>query len=298
MKVALEVWTSDFDQVVSTCATAERSGFDGFYYGESPTELNLDCWTTLAALAQATDRIRLGPVITNILGDYRSLALLAKQAATVAIISGGRLDFRTGAGAATSYGKPWWEPYGVRYGSYEERLAATAAALSVLEPFWRNEPVSFTPNVQAELGIACPPIPITVAATGPRAMRLAATAADVWETSFCTPSEFAERKSSFPTPAGGARPTRSLEIDAFVGTTPERAASVIDTARRARGSAGEDLGPILARALTGAPSAVAQQLDDLAGVGVEQVVVALHDPHDRDALDALAEAAALCSSHP
>lgn len=275
MKVALEVWSSDYEQVRESCVLAESFGLDGFYYGESPNGLNLDCWTTLAGLAQSTDRIRLGPVITNVLPTYRSSILLAKQAATVHQMSGRRVDFRTGVGASVSFGRPWWEPFGVTYPNYDERLNDLVAALDVLPELWADSA-----------------LPITIAASGQRAMTLAATRADVWETSFCTPAEFAKRTAAMTVLANGRPITRSLEIDGFVATTSAGVGRLLERLRNDRGKA-ENLDPILERALVGTPDQAAAQLRLLAAEGVDQAVVALHDPHDHDALEAIAETAKL-----
>lgn len=308
MHLALEVWGADHRQMLSTCRRAEELGFDAFYVGESPTGLNLDCWTTLAALAQATDTIRLGPVITNVLPTYRSTLLLGRQAATVAVIAEGRLDFRTGVGAAVAYGRPWWRPFGVEYGSYPERAADLDTALGLLKPFWAGRPVTLADagigqtidegaiggaaiGEEVSLGFDAPPIPVTVAAVGPTGLELAARHAEVWESSFCTPTEFESLDVDFrrrladggPVAAGPVR--RSLEIDAVVGTDDRRAGATLDALRRDR--AGEDLDRLLERALVGRPEQVAERLAALSAVGVDQVVVAAHDPHDPDALVAL-----------
>lgn len=276
MRIALEVWSNDFDEVRATCLRAESLGIDGFYYGESPHGLNIDCWTTLAGLAPSTKRIRLGPVITNMLPTYRSVVLMARQAATVAAIAPGRIDFRTGVGAAPRFARPWWEPFGVDYPPYDQRLADLTRALEALPGLWND--------------IGVPPLPITVAARGRRAMRLAADHADVWETSFATPAECADRLMTIREMAPDRRIQPSLEIDGFVSTTATGVGQLVDRVRRERGAA-EDLEPVFERALIGTPDQVARQLDALATSGVEQVVIALHDPHDADALEAVAEAA-------
>lgn len=293
MRIALEVWSSDFGQVEATCRRAERLGFDGFYYGESPHDLNLDCWTTLAALARSTRRIRLGPVLTNILPTYRSTVLLARQAATVATVSGNRLDFRTGAGASRAFARAWWESQGVQYPPYGQRLADLESALHVLRRRWAADLA--TPG--GRTGSGGPPgsepqpvIPITIAARGARAMRLAAHHGQVWETSFCTPSEFAAQDHRMQTMGGDRHVVRSLEIDGFLSTTQDGFDRLLERVRHERGS-NEDLDRVFERALCGTPSQAGERLAELAGVGVEQVVVALHDPHDADALDALAETA-------
>lgn len=294
MRCALEVWGADYRRLLDTCRRADALGFDGFYYGESPTGLHLECWTTLAALARETSRIRLGPVITNVLPSYRSTVLLAKQAATAAVVSGGRIDFRTGAGAAASYGRPWWQPFGVDYGPYAQRAADVDRVLARLRPLWAGEAVDLGSGHEATLGLEVPPIPVTVAAVGPTGMTMAAAHAEVWESSFRTPGEFSsldtrfrEIEAALPSSPTGRRPVlRSLEIDAVVGTTPARAEAALATFARER--AGEDVDRLLARALVGTPPAVAETLSALALTGVDQVVVALHDPHDADGLEALA----------
>lgn len=296
VQVALEVWSSRFEQVASTCALAESLGIDAFYYGESPHGLNLDCWTTLAGLARSTERIRLGPVITNVLPSYRSLVLLARQASTVASLSEGRLDFRTGVGAAPSFARSWWEPFGVDYPDYGRRLADLAEALEKLPLLWAGEPL--VPNAEQESRVegegdsAVRSIRITVAARGARAMRLAAARAHAWETSFCTATEFAAQNAQMTDLLAGREIVRSLEIDGFVSQTPRGVDRVLDRVRAERGPA-EDLRPVLERALVGVPSDVAGHLVELARAGVDQVVVALHDPHDPDAIEAIAATAAI-----
>ncbi|MEL7158992.1 MAG: LLM class flavin-dependent oxidoreductase [Actinomycetota bacterium] len=299
MRCALEVWGADFHQLVATCRRAEELDLDGFYYGESPTGLHLDCWTTLAALARSTERIRLGPVITNVLPGYRSTVLLAKQAATAAVVAAGRIDFRTGVGAATAPGRAWWQPFGIDYGPYPERAAGLDHTMGQLLELWAGRPVDLGGGEAVTLGFECPSIPVTIAAVGPTGMTLAATHARTWEASFCTPAEYRTLDQRFralaPT-SGGADPaadpiTRSLEIDAVIGTTEARATEALATFRHDR--ADEDLDRLLGRALVGTPPAVAEQLAALAEAGVDQVVVAPHDPHAVDALEALAAARAM-----
>ncbi len=273
MLIALEVWSNNYRQVEATCVLAEQLGFDAFYYGESPNDLNLECWTILAALARSTDRIRLGPVIANVLPEYRSIHLLARQAQAVAAVSDGRLDFRTGVGASVRYGRPWWEPVGVTYPDYEQRLADTKAALEALSGFG---PDSFS-------------VPITVAATGQRAMALAAATADVWETSFATPAEFAQRNAEMGRLRGDRPLVRSLEIDGFVAADQGSLDQLLAEVHSDRGQH-EDVAAIMDRALVGTPNQVADQLGRLAAAGVDQVLVAAHDPHDSGLLEALSEA--------
>src|SRR3954465_4739634 len=71
--------------------------FDHFYpIFSDPTGPCLEGWSTLTALAQATHRLRVGVLVTG--NVYRPPAVLAKMAASVDIISGGRLELGIGAG--------------------------------------------------------------------------------------------------------------------------------------------------------------------------------------------------------
>ena len=117
----LEVWGTDYNKIKDTCILAEKLGYDGFFYGESLADIDLDCWTILSNLSAVTDKIKLGPVITYLFPQYRSIVLLAKQAVTLQEISNGRLEFRTGAGATPRWSLQWWHPYGIKYPSNAER---------------------------------------------------------------------------------------------------------------------------------------------------------------------------------
>jgi F420-dependent oxidoreductase-like protein len=97
--------------------------FDHFYPIASPQRPEpdlegpcLEGWTMLAALAQATTRLRLGLLVTGI--HYRHPAVLAKMAATTDIISGGRLELGIGAG----WNEQESDAYGIRLGGLRERL--------------------------------------------------------------------------------------------------------------------------------------------------------------------------------
>jgi hypothetical protein len=48
MRLCLEVWGSDYEKIKQTCVLTEKLGYYGFYYGESLTHIDLDCWTVLS----------------------------------------------------------------------------------------------------------------------------------------------------------------------------------------------------------------------------------------------------------
>src|SRR3954452_21482693 len=106
--------------------------FDHFYpiFSDS-TGPCLEGWTTLAALAQATTRLRLGVLVTGI--HYRHPAVLANMAATVDIVSGGRLEIGLGAGwnqqECDAYGIPL-PPLKERFDRFEGGVEAIVRLLS------------------------------------------------------------------------------------------------------------------------------------------------------------------------
>lgn len=275
MRLALEVWGSDYGRIVETAMAAEALGFDAFYYGESPHGLNLETWSVLAGLAERTSTIRLGPVITNFLPTFRSFPLFLRQAHALAVMSGGRLDVRTGAGAAAAWAKPWWGPAGVAYPPYGERLRTVDEWLRAFHREWP--------------GIAAPSVarpPVTVAAVGPRSMLVAARWADVWESSYLTPPELQALAARFG--AVCDRPVvRSVEVDAVTAPTEAERSRLEEAFLDERGSEGTTA---LDKALCGPPEQVAGQLAAYARAGAGQLLVACVEPFNTGTLETLAAA--------
>lgn len=173
MKFCLEIWGTNYEKIKDTCIFAEKNGYDGFFYGESLVNIDLDCWTILSSLINITSKIKLGPVITYLFPDYRSIALLGKQAMTFQTLSKGRLEFRTGAGATLQYSIQWWYPYGIEYLKNVNRVELLDEGLHVLTMLWNKELSSVTfkgryfelndANIKIPQ-ISIEKIPITVAA--------------------------------------------------------------------------------------------------------------------------------------
>ena len=84
----------DWDTRVAFVRAAEALGFDSYWAADHPT-MQPDCFTTLAGLAGVTERMRLGTLVCCVY--YRSPTLLARQAADVDRISGGRLVLGLGS---------------------------------------------------------------------------------------------------------------------------------------------------------------------------------------------------------
>jgi alkanesulfonate monooxygenase SsuD/methylene tetrahydromethanopterin reductase-like flavin-dependent oxidoreductase (luciferase family) len=150
----------------------------------------LEAWTLLAALAAQTTRLRLGVIVTS--NRLRSPALLAKMAATVDIIAGGRLDFGIGAGGSRVAGPNpavrEFAAYGVPLVPPGEAVRDLAQSCAIIRQMWtREEPFDFHgPSIQLN-GAVCEPKPIQrphppimIGGAGDRVLRIVAEHADIW----------------------------------------------------------------------------------------------------------------------
>ena len=105
----------------------------------------LEGWTMLAALAQATERLRLGTLVSAM--PYRHPAVLANMAATVDIISGGRLILGVGAGGHEREAAA----YGIEMGSLRERFDRLDEGCEVLVRLCPRSPPTFTATTTTSL---------------------------------------------------------------------------------------------------------------------------------------------------
>lgn len=132
-------------ETMSRCALeAESAGFDAaFLYDHFHTvpdpvpESVFECWTSMAALARDTRRIRLGQMVTC--NGYRPPSLLAKMASCVDVISNGRLILGIGAG----WYEHEYEAYGYDYPDTPERLRMLREALQVIKAMWTEDAARF-----------------------------------------------------------------------------------------------------------------------------------------------------------
>jgi alkanesulfonate monooxygenase SsuD/methylene tetrahydromethanopterin reductase-like flavin-dependent oxidoreductase (luciferase family) len=120
----------------------ERSNFDSFWIADSLVangplhEPKLDSWTALAAIAQATSRIRLGVHVSA--NAYRHPAVLAKMVTTIDNISDGRVELGIGAGWPGENRR-----YGVDFWKRRERVERLDEALHVIKLLWTQSYPAF-----------------------------------------------------------------------------------------------------------------------------------------------------------
>lgn len=139
-----------------------------------------ECWTILAAIAEATHRVELGTLV--MCTGFRNAALLAKMAATLDQVSGGRLILGIGAGwQADEYAA-----YDYEYPSAGVRVEQLSEAIDVLRAMWTQSPATYEGKHYHVRGAYCEPrptvpIPILVGGRRPKFMRVAAEKADIWQ---------------------------------------------------------------------------------------------------------------------
>ena len=123
-------------------------------FGARDTDPWLEAWTSLAALAEATERIRIGVLVSSV--GYRHPALLAKMAATLDVISAGRLEFGLGAG----YLEAEYRMYGLPFPSAGVRIEQLDEALRVCKLLWTQERADFSGTYFSLQDAVCAPKPV------------------------------------------------------------------------------------------------------------------------------------------
>ena len=181
-----KVW--EWPRIRANALRAEAEGLDSvwvpdhFFY--RPPEGDVigmeESWTVLSAVAGATERIEIAPIV--LAGAFRNPGLMANMTRTLDAVSGGRLTLGIGAG----WHDPEFEAYGYptdhKVGRFEEWV-------QIVLPLLRGETVTFDGRwYQARDAAVFPPpsrrIPVLIAGNKPRMMRLVARYADSWNTAW------------------------------------------------------------------------------------------------------------------
>ena len=177
-----------FEETREFATIAEQAELDSiwvfdhllFRFPPEPDEGPHEAWTTLAALAPVVPRVELGALV--MCSSFRPAGLMAKMAATLGDLSGGRLILGIGSG--------WHRPEYAAFGlPFEHRVSWFAEDLEVIARLLRGETVSLEGHWRTyDRAILLPPParrpPILVASKGPRMLRLTATWADAWNTAW------------------------------------------------------------------------------------------------------------------
>jgi alkanesulfonate monooxygenase SsuD/methylene tetrahydromethanopterin reductase-like flavin-dependent oxidoreductase (luciferase family) len=261
---------------------AEEAGFDSIWLGDHllyrgdgrPERAPWEAWTLLAALAAATERVRLGPLVAC--AGFHPPGLIAKMAATVDEVAGGRFVLGLGAGWNEAEFRAFGIPYDHRVSRFEESFAIVRRLLAgervtLAGRFW-----------QADDAVLLPPparrVPLMIGSNGPRVLGIALPHVDAWNTWYEDYGNSAEGFAALNERISAVAGRRSDEV--------ERSACVlVALGRGGERVASSSAPPVEARR-------AAAHLRELAEAGADEAIV-VADPITERSIRALAEVVAL-----
>lgn len=290
-----------YEDIVAIGRAGEQAGFSRLWLSDhlflNADAVRTDCleaWTALAALARDLRTIRVGAMVTC--QSYRNPALLAKIAAGVDHMSGGRLEFGVGAGwkdvEYKAYGYPFPEP--------AVRVDELVDTLEICTRMWTEDKASYAGKRYAITDALCAPkpvqspLPIWIGGSKPRIFRIAAkyahwmnhTAGDM------TPSGVRVRQEALDAACRDRkRDPKTLKRSAFltliVGATARDVEALVeDAAARAKLTPGQWRAARPA-AIVGTPAEAVARLREYAAIGIDHVNALFPYTHEREMVDLL-----------
>lgn len=260
--------------------------FDHFHTVPQPTqEVTFECWTSTAALARDTTRVRIGQMVTC--NSYRNPALMAKMASTVDVMSHGRLDFGIGAG--------WYEheyrAYGYQYPEASERLRYLREAVQVILAMWTQDEAVFEGKyyqlhgaINQPKGAQQPHIPLLIGGSGGKVtLKLVAHYANACNISNADIPLLQHKLAVLKqhcTAVGRDYESirRTLLINCMIGETEEEALKKLPAHSQG------NLDELKKTSLIGTPDTIRKRLAEYEAAGVQEVIMWMPDAANLDAV--------------
>lgn len=278
----------------------EDSGYAGLYRSDhytnasAPDRDSLELWVSLTWLADNTERIEFGPLVTPV--SFRHPTQTARMAAAVDDLSGARLTLGVGAGwQEREHEKFGWELLSVpeRFQRYEEGVKVIKMLLESDEPvdfsgkYYRLNQAILLPRPQRSGGP-----PILIGGNGrKRSLPMAAQYADEWNGVYLTPSEFSQRNQRLTEllESEGRDPSkvrRSLMTGCVFGKDQAEVKRKVEARTSGKRTADE----LRQRGVAvGTASQIADQLGQLAESGVQRVMLQWLELDDLEGIAAMAQ---------
>ncbi len=279
-------WEVPFPELIRMAQTAEAVGFDSIWLGDhllydlpvgprGPWEV----WTSLAALAASTERVLLGPLVAS--AGFHEPTMLAKQAATVDAISGGRLILGLGAGWNEREYRAFGFPFDRRVSRFEEaftiiRTLLVDGEIDFAGEFYRAENCVLHPRAARPGGP-----PLMVGSVRPRMLSITLPYVDSWNVWW---SDYGN------TPDGFAALKANVDAQA-VAHGREGVTATCAVLVRLPGGGGRQMGGYGAKSiepLCGDAESIARQLAAFAAAGAEHIQLVV-DPITRQSIEWFAE---------
>jgi len=280
MSGGIHTWSD----ILGFARAAETAGFDSLWVadhmifrmeGETETQGRWECWTLLSALAAVTKTVQIGPLVSCM--SFRNPALLAKIGETVDEISHGRLVMAVGAG--------WHEPEYTAYGfAYDHRASRFEDSFAILQELLRTGASDFKGVYERVEHCEIMPrgprpnrIPLIIGTNGERLLKLAASHADGWNTTWiAAPAELR--------PLAEAVDAACAAIGRDPGTLSRSACIYVDLPHRVRRFPRPE--PVLpARS----PEEIAELMHAYAAAGLDHVMIWL-DPNSMEGIETFSRA--------
>jgi len=294
-----------FETVKRIARNAEAAGFDSFWVmdhfyqirGVGPAEEPmLEGWLALAGVASATERIRLGTMVSG--NIYRNPALLAKQATTLDVISNGRAFVGVGAGwnreEAEGYGFEFPESPGDRLRRLREALQVLTLMLSEERPSFRGKYYTIDRALNEPRPIQTPHPPILIGGTGERVtLRLVARYGDACNL-FGGPDQVRHLLSVLRDHCRAVGRNYDDILKTSLGTVLI-ARDEQQLAQKLAAAAPDEAGrqALAARVMSGTVAQIAEKVRALLDAGIDYPIVNFIDPWEADTLPLFAEAVRL-----
>ena len=266
-------------EYIDLARRAESAGYDSIWVGDhlvydlpdGSTRGPYEAWTTLAAIAAATERVEIGPLVAST--GFHAPAMLAKQAATVDAISQGRLILGLGAG----WNRREFNAFGF---PYDRRVSRFGEALGIIAPLLREGRTTFHGQYYDVDDCVLDPRPvraggppIMLGSNSPRMLSIGLPVVDSWNVWWSIYDNSVERFTQV-----------KAEVDAVMpeGRTVEATAAVLVTLPGGRGRLmGETYD---ASVTTVTPDDLGQHIRGLADAGAKHLQLVL-DPITADSID-------------
>jgi F420-dependent oxidoreductase-like protein len=285
-----------YETMTRVAQTTEELGydsiwlFDHFHTVPVPTqEVTFESWTSTAALARDTKRVRIGQIVTC--NSYRNPVLLAKMASTVDVLSHGRLDLGIGSG--------WYEheyrAYGYEYPDAPTRLRYLREAVQVILKMWSEEEAYFEGKyyqvrgaINQPKGVQKPHIPLLIGGGGEQVtLKLVAQYGDACNVNNLSPEELARKFAILRQHCENVGRDyntihRTALLNCAIAETDEKALEKANSADLARLTRGAEY--LRTRALIGTPETVRARLAEYEQIGVQEAILYFPDSRDLEVL--------------
>jgi alkanesulfonate monooxygenase SsuD/methylene tetrahydromethanopterin reductase-like flavin-dependent oxidoreductase (luciferase family) len=278
-------------EVRDIALTAEDAGFDSIWVGDhllfrdpgTGVRGPLEAWSMLAALGEATERVLIGPLVAAT--SFHNPAMIAKKAATVDDVSGGRLALGLGAG----WNRPEYEAFGF---PFDHRVARFEEAFTVIRTLIREGAIDFEGRFHTHRDMELLPraradMPLLIGSNGPRMLRIAAPHVDMWNSWY---THFENRPDGLG-PLVEELDRACADVDRPSGEIARTAAVLVQLDRGTGRIAGSSERPHV-DPIAGSPQGIAESLARYGEVGISHLQIVL-DPIDARAVAELSEAVAL-----